>query len=40
MNMELSVSVCPLITGYLIMHHSLLWPINDYEPDLISESEN
>jgi hypothetical protein len=47
MDMEISVSVCPLITsifsnylGYLIMHHSVLWPLTSYEPDLIEESDN
>ncbi|CAK81085.1 unnamed protein product (macronuclear) [Paramecium tetraurelia] len=40
MDKELSISVCPLITGYLIMHHSVLWPLVDYQPDMIEESDN
>ena len=39
MNLELSASVCPLIDGYLILHHTVLWPLIGYEPDLIAEAE-
>lgn len=39
MDLELSASVCPLIDGYLILHHTILWPLVGYKPDIIVEAE-
>ncbi|CAD8140727.1 unnamed protein product [Paramecium octaurelia] len=38
-NLELSASVCSRITGFLIIHHSLLWTLLDYSPDVVSEAQ-
>ena len=37
---SLLVEIFYYILGYLVMHHSLLWPLLEYEPDLIEESDN
>jgi len=28
------------LIGYLILHHSVLWPLVSYTPDLVTEAEN
>lgn len=38
--MELSASVCSRISGYLIIHSTLLWDLLSYKPDLFTEAQN
>lgn len=35
-----SASACSHIENYLVMHHTLLWPLIDYTPDLVTEADN
>ncbi|CAD8048687.1 unnamed protein product [Paramecium primaurelia] len=38
-NLELSASVCSRITGFLIIHHSILWKLLEYSPDILREAQ-
>ncbi|CAD8146746.1 unnamed protein product [Paramecium pentaurelia] len=38
-NLELSASVCSRITGFLIIHHSILWKLLEYSPDIVTEAQ-
>ncbi|CAD8141086.1 unnamed protein product [Paramecium pentaurelia] len=39
-DLELSASVCSRISGYLIIHSTLLWDLLSYKSDLFTEAQN
>lgn len=40
MNTLYSASACSQISGYLTMHHTVLWQLTLYRPDLLTEADN
>ncbi|CAD8133924.1 unnamed protein product [Paramecium pentaurelia] len=35
-----SASACPHIQNYLVMHHTIMWNLISYSPDLLTEADN